>query len=249
LVPISAEDFARAKRRVVLKWLALGLLIILVAIWVLRRSTSSQDSLQTLGDGEQLLKKGRYAEAIQSFDRALSADRGQVKAYILRGRANASLNQTEAALRDFTSAARLQPGSPDALVERAAVRLDLRDYRAVIADCGEAILRDAKVPRAYLLRGIARREMGDVSQSLDDFNHAVALSRDVDTYFQRATTYQLAGQHSKAIADLDQMIFLLPGNPLGYLARAKSRQALGDETGARADRETGRQLERRDPGQ
>jgi hypothetical protein len=51
-----------------------------------------------------------------------------------------------------------------------------------------------------------------------------------------------------AMADLDQVLTLLPGSPTGYLARAKSRAALGDLAGARKDREAGRVLEDRDPG-
>jgi hypothetical protein len=55
------------------------------------------------------------------------------------------------------------------------------------------------------------------------------------------------GEHRSAIADLDQVIVLIPRSPMGYLARAKSRAALGDLAGARSDRETGRLLEGRDP--
>jgi tetratricopeptide (TPR) repeat protein len=247
-VPVSAEDFARAKRRIIYRWLAAALLVALLGAWIFTRSTSSQDSVKTLNDGEKLLKKGRYAEAIQSFDRALAGQSGLVNAYLLRGRANSALNQSEAAIRDFTSAARLDPSSGDPLVDRAGVRLQLKDYQAVVADCGEAIRRNPKLSRAYLTRGMAWREMGNLPQSLEDFDRAVELSPDIDTYFQRATTYQLSGKHSQALADLDQVIILLPSSPLGYLARAKSREAMGNKAGARVDRETGRRLEHREPG-
>ena len=90
--------------------------------------------------------------------------------------------------------------------------------------------------------------MGNLPQSLEDFNRAVELSPGLDTYFQRATTYQSLGEHAKAIADLDQVIALFPTSPMGYLARAKSREATGDAAGARSDRETARQLEERAPG-
>ena len=230
------------------KWIAAAVLVVLPGVWILRKSSSSQDSVKTLTDGEQLLKKGRYAEAIQSFDRALAAQSGLGAAYLLRGRANAALDQNEAAIRDFTSAARLQPGSGEALVERATVHLSIKDFPAVVADCAEALQRNPKLPRAYLFRGMALREMGRVSESLGDFDRAVELSPDIDSHFQRATTYQLLGKHPQAIADLDQMILLLPSNPLGYLARAKSLEAMGDRAAARADRDTGRTLEHRAPG-
>ena len=248
MVPVSAEDFARARRRIVYKWLGAALLVILVGVWIYQRSTSSQDSRKALSDGEKILKAGRYVEAIQSFDRVLAADPGLANAYLLRARANAALNQTEAAIRDFTKVIQLQPASAGAFVERAAVHLGTEDYQAAIADCGEALSRDPKLAQAYNLRGMAYRALGNFPKSLEDFNHAVELAPGLDTYFQRAVTYQSLGEHTKAIADLDQVILLFPTSPMGYLARAKSREAIGDAAGARSDRETSRQLEARDPG-
>jgi tetratricopeptide (TPR) repeat protein len=249
MVPVSAEDFARAKRRIVYKWLGAALLLILVGVLIYQRSTSSQDSRKALRDGEQMLKAGRYTESIQSFDRVLAADKGSVDAYLFRARANAALNQTEAAVRDFTKVIQLQPAKAGAFAERAAVHLSSDDYQAVIADCGEAISRDPKLTYAYNLRGMAYRALGNLPKSMEDFNHAVELAPGLDTYFQRATTYQSLGDHAKAIADLDQVISLFPTSPMGYLARARSRDAIGDAAGARSDRETGRQLEDRAPGQ
>ena|ERR1700733_5345576 len=249
LIPVSAEDFARTKRRIVYKWMGVGLLVILAGVGIYERSTSSQDSRKALNDGEQMLKAGRYAESIQSFDRALAAESGLVNAYLFRARANAALNQPEAAIRDFTKVIQLQPGNSGVFVERAAVHLGTNDYQAVIADCGEAIQQDPKLTHAYTLRGMAYRELGNLPKSLEDFNRAVELAPGLDTYFQRATTYQAMGEHAKAIADLDQVVSLFPNSPMGYLARAKSREAIGDAPGARSDRETGRQLEERAPDQ
>jgi tetratricopeptide (TPR) repeat protein len=249
MVPMSAEDFARAKRRVVFKWLGVGLVVILLGIGIYERSRTSQDGRKALNDGEQMLKAGRYTEAIQSFDRALTAESGLVNAYLLRGRANASLNQPEAAIRDFTKVIQLQPSNADAFVERAAVHLGANDYPAVLADCGEALSRNPKLTYAYNLRGMAYRALGNLPKSLEDFNRAVELAPALDTYFQRATTYQSMSEHAKAIADLDQVIALFPTSPMGYLARAKSREALGDAAGARTDREAGRRLEDRPPDQ
>ena len=107
-----------------------------------------------------MLKAGRYAEAIQSLDRALAADSRMVNAYLSRGRANVALGQTEPAVRDFTKVIQLQPANTDAFVERAAVHLRTNDYPAVIADCGEAISRNPKLTYAYTLRGMAFRRNG-----------------------------------------------------------------------------------------
>jgi len=245
LVPVSAEDFARANRRVVLRWLVAALLIILSGFWMYQKVRSSLDARKALRDGERMLKAGRYTESIQALDRALSARSGLVDAYLLRARANSALYETDAALRDYTTVIQLQPRNAGAFVERAAIRLRSSDYQGVVADCGEAIRLDPKFAYAYTLRGIAFRARGNLPESLQDFDRTVELAPQMDSYFQRATTYQLMGQHSKALADLDQVISLNPTNPMGYLARAKSREAIGDAAGARGDRENGDRLEGR----
>jgi len=119
----------------------------------------------------------------------------------------------------------------------------------VVADCSEAIRRNPRLTYAYTLRGMAFREMGNLPSSLEDFNHAVELAPGLDTYFQRASTYQSMGDHPRALADLDQVVSLYPTSPMGYLSRAKSREATGDLAGARSDRENGRRLENRHLGQ
>jgi len=243
---MSAEDFARRKRKTVFVWLGAGLLIVLLGVWIYQRSSNSQEVQKAFDDGEQMLKATRYGEAIQSFDRALALNSNLTSAYLLRGRANAALSQTELAIRDFTKVIQLLPGSAEAYVDRAAAHLGANDYAAVVADCGDALSRDPKLAYAYTLRGIAFREMGNLPKALENFDRAVQLSPGLDNYFQRATAYQALGEHTKAIADLDEVISLFPTSPMGYLARAKSREAIGDAAGAHKDRETGRILEERD---
>lgn len=247
-VPVSEQDFRRARRRILFKWLGPALLVVLAGAWMYWRSRVSLTTRDALNDGERMLKTGRYTEAIQSLDRVVAADGNAADAYLFRARANAGLNQTEAALRDFTKVIQIQPGNTGAYLERAAVRLRIEDYQGVIADSGEAIQRDPQLSYAYNLRGMAYRALGSLPKSLEDFNRAVELAPGVDTYFQRAAAYQSLGEHHLAIADLDQVIQRLPGNPMGYLARARSREALGDTAGARSDRATGRRLEDRNPG-
>jgi tetratricopeptide (TPR) repeat protein len=248
-VPVSAEEFARRKRRVWIKWLIPAVLLVLVAVLVYRKSTTSLDAQKALDDGQVMLKATRYTDAIQSFNRALSLNSNLADAYLARGRANAALSRLDAAIQDFTKVIQLRPDSSGAYMERANASFTKMDYPAVIADCGEALARDPKLFYAYNLRGMSYRETGNPAKALEDFDRLVQLSPGLDAYFQRAATYQTMGEHKMAIADLDRVIEIFPSSPMGYLARAKSREAMGDVTGARGDREEGRILEERSPGQ
>jgi tetratricopeptide (TPR) repeat protein len=240
---MSAEDFGRRKRRIVFTWVGAGLLIVLLGVWIFQSSSAPQEAQKALDNGEQMLKAMRYLDAIQALDQALARQSNLPRAYLLRGRARTGLTQTEAAIQDFTKAIQLQPGSAEAYVDRASAHLEANNYAAAVTDCGDALSRDPQLAYAHTLRGIAFRELGDLPRSLEDFNRAVELAPGVSNLFQRAVTYQALGEHAKAIADLDQVIVLFPANPLGYLARAKSRAASGDLSGAQSDWKAGGVLE------
>jgi len=245
MVPMSAEEFGRRKRKTVLTWLGAGLLIVLLGIWIFRSSSAPQEAQRALDYGEKMLRATRYLDAIESFDHALARQGNLPRAYLLRGRARVALTQTEAAIEDFNKVIQLEPGSAEAYMDRASAHLEANDYAAVITDCGDALSRDPELAYAHTLRGIAFRELGDLPRSLEDFNRAVELAPALSNHFQRAVTYQALGNHAKAIDDLTEVIALFPASPLGYLARAKSRAASGDPSGAHSDRKTGGILEER----
>lgn len=235
LVPVSAEDYASRRRRIVSAWIAAGVLISLLSIWVYRRSVDPLEAQTSLEEGRRLLKATRYTEAILAFDHAVALRSELVDAYLLRGRARMDLTLLDPAIEDFTTVIRLRPEDAEAFVDRAAARLAQENYPAVIADCGAALARDPRLAPAYSLRGVALRQTGNPQQALQDLSRAVELAPDEANYFQRAATYQMLGQHQLALADLDQVIALKPDDPQGYFARARSRRAVGDTAGANGD--------------
>ena len=245
LVPVSAEDFASRKRRIVAAWAGAAAVVALLAGLAYRHSVNGLDAQQFLEEGRRLFKANRYTEAVLAFDHALELRNDLVDAYLLRGRTNSALFRLDLAVQDFTKVIQFRPRDPEAFMERAEARLEQENYPAAIADCSEALARDPRIALAYKLRGIAIRQSGKPQQSLQDFNRALELAPDESNYFQRAATYQLLGQHKLALADLDQVITLKPDASQAYYARALSRRAVGDVTGAEQDRQEGVLLDRR----
>jgi len=235
LVPVSAEDFARRKRRVVSIWVGAGLLVLLIALWVYRSSVNPLEAQQALEEGKRFLKANRYPEAVLSFSHALALRSDLADAYLFRGRANAGLGRLDLAVQDFSKVIQLRPEGAEAYVERAVARLDQEDYSGVVADCGEALKRDSRIALAYSMRARALFHAGSPERALEDLNRAVELAPNQGNYFQRAATYQALGKHKLALADLDEVIALKPDGPQAYFARARSRRATGDMAGAARD--------------
>jgi tetratricopeptide (TPR) repeat protein len=245
LIPVTAEDEARRKRRIWLVVTVAALLVAGAALYIYKRSTDPIKARESYETGVRLYTIGRYAQAVLSFDRATQLQPGFEEAYLMRGRTNFADDRLDAALIDFSKALELRPNDSEALVARGRCSLQLKDYSAAIADAGRAIAIDSRLDKAYNLRGIATREMGNPRGAIDDLNRAVELSPDSENFFERATTYQVLGEHGKALPDLDQMIAIEPDAAPSYFARARSREAIGDTTGAESDRKLGRALDGR----
>jgi Tfp pilus assembly protein PilF len=66
------------------------------------------------------------------------------------------------------------------------------------------------VPGAYVNRGVAFFEEGQLNKAIKDFNMALFLdSFSVDAYYERGTIFFEIGQFDKAVADLDKAISLI----------------------------------------
>jgi tetratricopeptide (TPR) repeat protein len=245
LVPVTAEDYARRKRRLVLAVVAGALAIAAAAGYVYKRSVDPLHAQESYDAGERLFASGRYSQAILSLDRAIDLKPDLAAAYYLRARARAAEEETGLALRDFSAYIRLLPSDPRGYLGRGQAYFNLKNFAAAVADSTRAVALDPKIAAAYNLRGMAQRSAGNPKPALEDFTQAVTLDPNADNYYQRASTYQMLGEHRLALSDFNQVVEYLPDQAQGYFARSESRRALGDLPGATADRRRGLELDAR----
>jgi tetratricopeptide (TPR) repeat protein len=98
-------------------------------------------------------------------------------------------------------------------------------------DIGPVVLPMLKAnennPTAYYNRG-NRYLYSDPGYAITYFNHALELDPDyVDALYQRALAYSRVDNTEAALADLDQLVRLAPGEALYVLARANLHNDLG----------------------
>jgi len=198
---------------------------------------------QAYDAGVRLVQATRYDQAILNFDRAIDLQPQFADAYLMRARSYVAIYKPDAAIPDFTKVAAIRPTDPIPLAERGFAYMDKKDWAHAAEDATRALAMDSKLARAYNLRGTARRAQGNLNGAIDDLTHAVEYEPNLDNYFQRASTYQLLGEHKLAIADFDQAVALSPDQPHTYFARAQSRVAIGDNLGAREDIRIGRKID------
>jgi len=245
LIPVSAEDFARRKKRIVRACIAAAVTAMLLIGYVYKRSVDPIHAQESFDAGVRFLNVARYGQAILSFDRAVALKPDLADAYYFRAKAYVSEADNEHAIQDFSKLIELRPQDARGFLGRCARYQEQKNFAATIADCSRALALDPRLAEAYNLRGMATRDSGNAGAAIADFTRAVELAPDTDNYYQRGATYQLLGEHQLAIADLDQVIASVPSESQAYFARAESRRAVGDVKGAEADHTHGRILDGR----
>jgi tetratricopeptide (TPR) repeat protein len=245
LIPVTAEDVARKGRRTKLIWVAALVAIVAMSAYVYKRAQDPRQAQESFDAGQRLFAVARYPQAILSFDRAITLMPGFEEALLMRGRSRVAQYENDQAIVDFTKAIEVKPGDTRALLDRGRAYLFNKKFELAITDASATLAIDSNLSAAYNLRGVARRELGNLMEALDDFNHAVTLAPNADNYYQRGATYQLLGQHKQAIDDFTATIEFLPDIAQGYFARAESERALGDDAAAKRDHLQGRILDGR----
>lgn len=145
----------------------------------------------------------------------------------------------------FNQALELQPNRSGIYAKRGLAYQNLGRMDLALQDYETALLADPNLTAVFTARGIIYRERGDLPKAIEEFSRALKIHEDPDTYYERAQTYDLQGEHGKAIADFDNVIARLRDAPHVLRARAQSKLKLGDREGYEADLAEARAFETR----
>ncbi len=174
--------------------LALGLFLSLSSFAL----AATEDAVLRAREGAANHLRGKYSEAIASFDIALKAtDLADVRrANVLndRGVAKWRLKMVKEAIADFNKSVSLFP-----------------DYAIV-----------------YNNRGNALMDLGEPEQAVLDFTRAIELAPGYGAAFNNRGNAQLALERKEdALKDFRKAIQLMPANAVPYNGRGKAHTALG----------------------
>ncbi len=191
----------------------------------------------------RMLQKDTIA-ATEDIDHAISLDRNQANAYIMRADiAISSHGDYAAALEDIDQAIRLQPHQAGLYINRAFLRYNLDSYTGAMADYDYALTLDPLNEVALFNRGLLLMEVNANDLALEDFNRVLRLHPDdMRALYNRAIIHKSKGNYSEAIADMERVMEYMPELPAPYYFRGSIRQELGQLAAAESDYRHARQL-------
>jgi tetratricopeptide (TPR) repeat protein len=242
LVPMSAEDFQRARRKRMLKWAIPAALFLIIAVVIVIRSPEARLAQNDYLTGKRAFEAGKLPEALAALDRAITQKNNLMDAYQLRAAVYLALHRSADALQDVSKVIDMRPDILDNFALRAQIEREQGNYPAAIADYTHIIQKNP-TEVAYSGRGLCHRAQGNLKLAAEDFTKAIQLEPGVENYLQRGAVYAELREHRKAIEDFTYSIHLKPESPYAYRSRANSREAVGDRAGASQDRAKAQQIE------
>jgi len=97
------------------------------------------------------------------------------------------------------------PGEEEALISRAATKINVKDNTGAIVDLDEAIKLNGKNAVSYCYRGVAKSENKAFQEALKDYDMAIKIKFDYATaYFNRAATKMAIKDKYGACEDLNK---------------------------------------------
>jgi tetratricopeptide (TPR) repeat protein len=189
--------------------------------------------------GIGLERMGRYAEACDSFERALKIQPQHPG--ILRNRANVLLilNRPTEALASIDRAVKLAPGAAPVHLTRGVVLLRLGRQDEALVAFERALALDSGVAAAHLGRGDALMGLARPEEALAACDRALVLAPDfVDALLSRAKALLMLRRPADALTCLDRALDLDPGFAAAQCNRAAALRALNrfEEAEAAYDR-------------
>ncbi len=181
---------------------------------------SAQETLESVTDlnpscaeayylkGEIRFVKKEYNYALKELNEAINklpVTKPDYNFYKLRAKTKFEIQDYKGAVNDWNVYFDGIPNEEDALISRAAAKINCKEFTGAIVDLDEAIKLNSKNPISYCYRGVAKSENKAFKEALDDYNTAIKLKFDyAAAFFNRAATKMAIKDKIGACDDLNK---------------------------------------------
>ena len=197
---------------------------------------SGDDSLETLtllGDCHRL--SGRYAEALEAFNRAVSKNAAVPEAFDGLGKTLTAAGRNDEARAAFEKALATVPDDPDALEGLADLALARGDVAEAQARLANLQARDAADSRVALKHGVVLVRTGQVEQAIAVFRGVLQREPgNAEAALDLGGALAKTGRPVEAVPLFEQAVRSGAKGPVVWNSLAMARLETGDRAGAAA---------------
>jgi tetratricopeptide (TPR) repeat protein len=207
-------------------WLAVLLIAAVVAGGLaVQRGRTEAEYRRLLEAGDEALAQGRTYAAIEAFSVALAFRPGSMVAHLRRGQAYQQQESYDAAIRDLTEAARIDPNAPQPLERLGEVYAERGDFARAAEWYSQASKRDERSAALAYRAGYGLYRAGQVAYAVQPLRRAVDQAPDAaQMHHALGLALRDSGDPAGARASLEKAVALAP-------ALIAAREALSDLAG------------------
>lgn len=178
-----------------------------------------------------------FADCAKAAEEAMRIDPTSAAAQEMRARLLAQRGRFDEALKAADEAIVLDPTYARAYFVRGTARSNLNHPAAAIADITIGLRLDPTIAYPWNNRGWAYMMRHQYHQALADLNEAVRLKDDAEVRSNRGMCYLHLGDYANALKDYNKAAERQPSVARWRLISAAIRAKMGDNEGARKDRQ------------
>ncbi len=170
-------------------------------------------STKTFSRGDKMMYEGKYAEAIESYDKCLKHT-DNYYAFLNKGIAEWRLKEYQKALQSFSDAIKAKPGNASlAFYYRAEIEFKTDKISDAFHDVNKSIEQDPLNVQALNLRGRIHTVEKRFKAAVNDFTAAIGIEGESTIsgflYHNRAIVHIAMDNFTSAIYDYEQYIKFL----------------------------------------
>jgi predicted O-linked N-acetylglucosamine transferase (SPINDLY family) len=180
--------------------------------------TAKPDDFDALHLGAAILsRRGRHAEALHGYDRALAIRPDVAPAWNNRGNCLKELQRYDEALASYDKALALKSDDPMALNNRGVLLQTMFRLEEALASFDRALARRPNFADALNNRGNTLQKLMRLDDALVSYDRAIALDpRHVEAYYNRGNALRQLKRFDEAIASYDRALARKPDHASAF---------------------------------
>lgn len=185
---------------------------------------SGKDAVRFFTEGLRYQREGRYAQAIEEYEKAISADPGNLEAYNNLGVLFKETGRLDQAVEAFQRALALDPKYEKALNNLGVVRYLKGQYEEAISLFKRAIVINATNLESHTNLGIIYLLAERLEDARGAFERALQLDpKHAETHYNLALLYERRGIWPKALAHYQRFIELASPKHAALVTKVRER--------------------------
>jgi tetratricopeptide (TPR) repeat protein len=131
--------------------------------------------MQLFNQGNELLNKGNFVEAINVFTQLIEILPHFIYAYLYRATSFYKLKDYESAIADYNQIIALDPKNADSFNNRGLMYYLIKEYDRAIVDLNQAIALEPRNGSSFFNRGLLYYTLKDYDRAIANYKQAIVL--------------------------------------------------------------------------